>query len=128
MPPFMLLFLLFCMHIVNLLLMMLVLVHAVIMLMLLVQMRMNEWTEKVVQTMKVRITEYSHYISRSRESCNESDSNLGSPKPAVGLGDDFEPSCQSRSSLNDVMSSPNLEQESDLPLSLSPELAPHPNS
>jgi len=24
------------------------------------EMRMNEWTEKVVETMKVRITEYSH--------------------------------------------------------------------
>ena len=90
--------------------------------------RINELADKMLEIMKVRITEYSHSFSQSRENCNESDSNLGSPKPAVSLDDDFEPSYPSKSSLNDVMSLLNLEQESDLPLPLSPELAPCTNS
>ena len=72
----------------------------------------------------MRITEYSHCFSQSRENCNQPDSSLGSPKSGVSLFDDFEPSCLSRSSLNDDLSLPSLEQEDDLPMSLSPDLAP----
>jgi len=90
-----------------------------------VEKRINELTAKMVKTMKVQITEYSHSVTQSRENCNQPDSSLRSPKPEVSLYEDFEPSYYFRSSLNDDLSLPSLEQEDDLPMSLSPDLAPH---
>jgi len=67
-----------------------------------VEQRINALTNKVLETMKKRIPEYSHCFSQSRKRCDELDSSLGSPKPVVSLYDDFEPSYQSRPSLNDA--------------------------
>jgi len=90
--------------------------------------RLNELTDKLIEIMKDRIIEYSHCSNRSRENCDESDSSLGSPKPEVSLSNDFEPSYQSRPYLHDDLSLHSLEKESNLPVSLSPDLAPHTNS
>ena len=62
------------------------------------------------------------------ENCDEFDSSLGSLKPVVSLYDDFEPSYQSRPNLYDDMLLPSLDQENDIPVSLSPNLAPHTSS
>ena len=83
---------------------------------------------KVLETMNKRIPKYSYCFNQNREQCNESDSSLGSPKPAVSLYDDFEPSYQSRPNLHDVLPLPSLERQSDLPMSLPPNLAPHTSS
>jgi len=53
---------------------------------------------------------------------------LGSPKPEVSLHNDFELSYLARPNVNDVVPLPSLEQESDSPLSLSPDLEPVPSS
>ena len=89
--------------------------------------RINELTDKMLEIMQVRITEYSHCFNQNREQYNESDSSLGSPKPEVSLFNDFEPSCLPRPSLHDAQPLPSLEQEDDPPMSLSPALAPHSN-
>ena len=81
-------------------------------------------TNKVLDTMNKRIPKYSHCFNQSRKRCDESDSSLGFPKSGVSLYDDFEPSCLPRPSLNDAQPLPSLEQENDLPMSLSPDLAP----
>jgi len=62
-------------------------------------------TDKMVEKMKQRIAEYSHYFSHSREDTNlhELDSCLGSPKPKVSLYNDFKPSCLATSDLHDDM-------------------------
>jgi len=36
-----------------------------------VEKRINELTAKMVETMKVQITEYSHGVTQSRENCNQ---------------------------------------------------------
>lgn len=46
-------------------------------------------TDKVIETMKARITEHSHCFNQNREQCNKSNSSLGFPKPAVSLSDVF---------------------------------------
>jgi len=60
-----------------------------------VEKRINDMTDKMIENMKKRIGKYSHCFSHSRDDINlqGSDSNLGSPKSAVSLYDDFEPSC-----------------------------------
>jgi len=93
-----------------------------------VEQRLNALTNKVFKTVNKRIPEYSHCFNQSRECCDESDSSLGSPKAAVSLYNDFEPSYQSRPKLHDVVPLPSLERASDLPMSLSPNLAPHTSS
>jgi len=87
--------------------------------------RVNALANKVLETMNKRIPKYSYCFNQNREQCNESDSSLGSPKPAVSLYDDFEPSYQSRPNLHDDLSLPSLEKESNLPVSLPLDLAPH---
>ena len=52
----------------------------------------NDMTDRIIETMKERITKYSHCFNRGRENCSEHDSNLGSPKSDVSLYDDFDPS------------------------------------
>ena len=90
----------------------------------------NYMTDKMTENMKKRIVEYSHYFNHSREDINlhEIDSTLGFPTPKVILYDDFEPSYQFRSNLQDVIPLPSLEQESDLRISLSQDLASHSSS
>ena len=90
--------------------------------------RINELTAKMVEIMKARITEHSQCFNQSRENCHESDSCLRYHKSGVSLFDDFEPSYSARPDLNENMCLPSLEQESDLPQSLSRDLAPCPNS
>ena len=86
--------------------------------------KINDMTEQMMETMKVRIAEYSHCFDKNRETSSEIDSSLGSSKLDISLYDDFEPSYSARPDLNENMSLPNLEQESDLPASLSTDLAP----
>jgi len=72
-----------------------------------VEKKSNELAE--LETMKVRIAEYSQCFNQSRENYGKPDSSIGSPKPGVTLYDDFEPSYQSRSNLQDVEPLPRLE-------------------
>jgi len=65
-------------------------------------------TQKMVETMKERITEYSHYFNHSRDNYNEPDSYLASPKSKVSLYVDFGPSYLTRSDLHDDMPFPSL--------------------
>jgi len=60
---------------------------------------------------------------QNRKTFSEIDSSLGSPKPDIRHYDDFEPSYSARLDSNEHMCLPNLEQESDLPTSLSSDLA-----
>ena len=53
----------------------------------------------MIEKIKERIAEYSHYFNRSRENYSETNSSLGSPKPEVNLHDDFESSYQPGSNL-----------------------------
>jgi len=87
--------------------------------------KINNMTDQMMETMKERIAKYSQCFNQSRDNSSESDSSLGSPKPAVSLDDDFEPSYQCRSNLHDDMPLLSLETPSDLPLPLSPNLTPH---
>ena len=115
----------------NLLIMMLILVLIVLMLMLHVQVlkkKINDMTDQMIETMKERIAKYSQCFNQSRENYSEPDSSLGSHKPEVSLYDDFEQSYQSIPHLHADLSLPSLEKESNLPVSLSPDLAPHSNS
>ena len=52
----------------------------------------NELTDKMVETMKERIAEYSQCYTQSRENCGDLDSSLGFPNPNVSFYDDFDPS------------------------------------
>ena len=63
--------------------------------------KFNELIDKMVETTKERIAEYSRSFTQSREDTNlqEPDSNLGLLKPEVSLYNDFEPFYQSRSNL-----------------------------
>jgi len=74
--------------------------------------------------MKLRIAEYSQSFNQIRETSSEIDSSFGSPKPDISLYEDFEPSYSARPDLNENMSLPSLEQESDLPKCLLTNLAP----
>jgi len=58
---------------------------------------------------------------------NGTDSGLGSSKLEVSFYDDFEPSYLARPDLHDDMPFPSLEQESDLLMSLSSDIAPEPS-
>ena len=78
----------------------------------------NELTDQMVETMQKRIAEYSKCFNQSREHGSEPYSSLGYPEPAGSLDDDFYPSYQSKPHLNENIPLPNLEQQSDLPLSL----------
>jgi len=62
----------------------------------------------MVETMKQRIAEYFNCFNHS-SNLHENDSSLGTPKPEVNLYDDFEPSYQSMSNLQDVEPLPSLE-------------------
>ena len=85
-------------------------------------------TDKMIANMKKRIVEYCHYFNQGRENSSGPYSSLGSPKPKVSLYDVFEPYYQSRSNLQDDTHFSSLEQESSLPTSLSPDIAPHTSS
>jgi len=88
-----------------------------------IERKINELTDKMVETMKKRIAKYSQYFNQSSKNCIEPDSILGSPESAVSLHDDFDPSNQSRAHSNGNMPLHNLEQQSDLHTSLSPDIA-----
>jgi len=90
-----------------------------------VENKLYELTDKMVETTKIRIVEYSQCLNQNGENYSKSDSSLGSPKPEVSFFDDFDPSYLARPNLNDDMPLPSLEQENDLTTSLSPDLAPH---
>ena len=85
--------------------------------------KMDNMTDQFIETMKLRIAEYSQCFNQNRETSSEIDSSLGSPKPDINLYDDFTP-YSTRPDLNKNMCSPSLEQESDLPKSLATDLAP----
>ena len=57
----------------------------------------------MVETIKVRIAEYSHRVNQSRENYSEPDSSLESSKLNASLYDEFEPSYFARPDLYDVM-------------------------
>jgi len=77
-----------------------------------IEKTINEMTNLMVEIMKQRIAQYFNCFNHSREDINlhKNDSSLGSPKPEVSLYDDFEPSSQSMSNLQDVQPFPSLEQ------------------
>ena len=75
--------------------------------------KINDMTEQMMETMKVRIAEYSHCLDKNRETSSEIDFSLGSPKLDICLHDDFEPSYSARPDLKEKMCLPNLDQESD---------------
>jgi len=85
--------------------------------------KINELTDQMIEIMKKIITEYSQCFNQNRGNCSEPDSSLGSPEPAVSPDDDFEPSYYARTCLNEDMYLPSLDQESELPMSLSPDFA-----
>lgn len=93
-----------------------------------VEKKINDMTDKLVETTGVRIAEYSQCFNQSRENYSESDSGLGSPIPEVSLYDDFEPSYLARPNLNTDMPLPGLEKERSLYMSLSQDLTPHTSS
>ena len=78
-------------------------------------------TDKMVETMKERITEYSQCFSQSREEHNLHELNfgLGSPKTEVGFYDDFEPS---------YLTEPDSHDDMHSPMYLSLDLATEPTS
>ena len=86
--------------------------------------KIDDMTNQMIETMKLRIVEYSQCFNQIRKTYSEHDSRLGSPEPAVSLTADFAPSYSTRLDLNENMCLPSLEQESDLPKSLSTDLAP----
>jgi len=86
--------------------------------------KINDMTNQMIETMKARIAACSPCFNQNRETYSELDSSLGSPKADISLYDDFEPSYSARPDLNEDMYLPNLEQERDLSMSLSTDLAP----
>ena len=86
--------------------------------------KINEMTDQMIETTKARIAACSQCFNQNRETYSELDSNLGSPKADISLYDDFEHSYSTRPDLNEDMYLPSLDQERDLPMSLSPDLAP----
>jgi len=82
------------------------------------EVKINQLTDQMVETLKKRITEYSQCFSQNRETYSEIDASLGSPKLNISLYDDFEPSYSARPDLNEHMCLPNPEQENDLSISI----------
>jgi len=76
-----------------------------------VEKKINELTDKIIENLKVRTTEYSHSFNQSRENYSEPNSSLGSPKHEVSLYDDFKPSYLARPDLNNDMPLPSVAQE-----------------
>ena len=85
--------------------------------------KINEMADQMIETMKARIVACSQCFNQNRETYSELDSSLGSPKPDISLYNDFEPSYSARPNLNEDIYLPSLDQDSDLPISLSPDLA-----
>jgi len=85
--------------------------------------KINDITDQMIETMKVRIAACSPCFNQNRETYSVIDSSLGSSKPDISLYDDFEPSYSARPDLNEDMYLPSLDQESDLAMSLSLDLA-----
>ena len=71
--------------------------------------KINDMTDQMIETMKVRIAICSPCFNQNRETYSELDSSLGSPESDVSLYDDFEPSYSARPDLNEHMYLPNLE-------------------
>ena len=71
--------------------------------------KINEMTDQMVETIKVRIAEYSQCFNQIRGTSSEIDSSLGSPKPKISLYEDFKPSNSVRPDLNENMSLPSSE-------------------
>ena len=46
-------------------------------------------TDQMIETIKLRIAEYSQCFDQNSETSSEIDSSLGSPKPDISLYDDF---------------------------------------
>jgi len=90
--------------------------------------KFSEMTDQMIETMNARNATCSQCFNQNRETYSDFDSSLGSPKHDINLYDDFEPSYSARPDLNEDMYLPSLDQESDLHMSLSPELAPRTNS
>jgi len=80
-------------------------------------------TDQMIETMKVRIAACSPCFNQNKETYSEIDASLGSPKLNISLYDNFEPSYSTSPDLNENMTLPNLEQENDLCMSLSTDLA-----
>ena len=74
--------------------------------------------------MKSRIAACSQCFNQNSETYSEIDSSLGSSKPDISLFDEFEPAYSARPYLNEAMNLPSPDQECDVPMSLSPDLAP----
>ena len=68
----------------------------------------NEMAIKMLEAMKERIAEYSHYFNQNRDDCIEPDLSLESSKPEVSRFDDFEPSYLTRPDLHDDISFSSL--------------------
>jgi len=71
--------------------------------------KINDMTEQMMETMKLRIAEYSQSFNQIRETSSEIDSSFGSPKLDISLYEDFQPSYSARPDLNENMSLPSLE-------------------
>ena len=84
-----------------------------------VKKKINELTDKMIENMKVRISEYSQCFNQSRENCNERDYSLESPKSEVSLYDDFEPSYLARPNFTNDMPLTSVEHKGDFLPSLS---------
>ena len=69
--------------------------------------KIDDMTDQMIETMKLRIVEYSQCFNPNRETSSEIDSSLGSPKPKFSLYDDFDPSYLARTNLNDDMPLPS---------------------
>jgi len=85
--------------------------------------KINDMTDQMIETMKARIAACFPCFNQNKETYSELYSSLGSPKPDVSPYDNFEPFRSARPDLNENMPLPNPEQESDLPKSLSIDLA-----
>jgi len=90
--------------------------------------KINEMTDQMGRTMKARIVACCQCFNQNRENCGEPDSSLGSRKPDISLYDDFESPYSARPDLTKDMYSLSLDQESYLPMSLSPDLVPRTSS
>jgi len=56
-----------------------------------VEKTINEMTDKMLETMKLRIVKYSQCFTQSGENYSEPNSSLGFPKHEVSRYDDFAP-------------------------------------
>ena len=75
----------------------------------------NELTNKMMETMKAKVSHYFNHIGKN-VSLHETNSSLRFIESTVSLYDNFESSIRSRFDLHDNMSFANLEQENDLKL------------